>query len=113
MRIFLDEVSTRDLHTMLKEMRKLKGVSLSPSELGSWVLEFFFKTQFEKAKPEIAKRFTDFKKLVRDNLKTASSQEELIHSLKDTLMAAQTIKAIKKTTDKVEVKTNKEEIKDK
>lgn len=113
MRIFLNEVSTGHLQAMLKEMRKYKGVTMSPSELGSWALEFFSKTQFEKAKPEIAKSFTDFKKLVRDNLKNASSQEELIHSLRDSLAATQTNRGTKKITNVVEVKTNKEEIKDK
>lgn len=113
MRIFLNEVSTSQLQTMLKEMRKHKGVSLSPSELGSWVLEFFFKTQFERAKPEIAKHFTDFKKLVRDNLKNASSQEDLIRSLKDSLAVSQTNRGPRKPLDKSEMKTNKDEVKDK
>lgn len=113
MRIFLSEGATADLEAMLKEMRTCKGVSLSPSDLGSWAIEFFFKTQFEKAKPEIAKSFTDLKKLVQASLKTATSQEELIHSLRDSLATAQTNRAVKKTADKVETKTNKDEIKDK
>ncbi len=93
-----------------KRCVKTKGVTLSPSELGSWVLEYFFKTQFEKSRPEIAKHFTDFKKLVRDNLKNASSQEELIHSLKDSLAAAQANRSARKTVDKVDLKASKEEV---
>lgn len=112
-RIFLNETSTDCLKAMIKEMRKHKGVSLSPSELGSWILDFFFKTQFEKSKPEIIKSFTDFKKLVRDNLKGAISQEDFIHSLKDSLAIAQTNKGIKRTPAKNGIKTNLEELKDK
>ncbi len=114
MRIFLTEASTVQLQAMLKEMRKYKGVSLSPSDLASWVLEFFSKTQFEKTRPEIAKSFTNFKKLIRDNLKNASSQEELIRSLKDSLAVSQfNKKDTKNTLSTSEIKANKDEMKDK
>ena len=113
MRIFLTEGSTEHLLMMVKEMRAVKGVSLSPSDLGSWVVEFFFKTQFEKQRTEIANHFIDFKKLVLDSLKTASSQEELIHSLKDSLAVAHANRTPKKSVNKTEMKSNKDELKDK
>lgn len=40
MRNFLNEVRTSQLQAMLKEQQMYKGVSLCPSEVGSWVLEF-------------------------------------------------------------------------
>lgn len=95
---------------MLKEMRKHKGVSLSSSDLASWVVEYFFAAHFEKIKPQIAKSFTDLRKLLRDNLSSGASQEELMDSLRDSLAVTQTNRPMKKTTKVAEIKVNKNEV---
>ncbi len=113
-RILLDDLSTEHLQQMIKELRKIKGVSLSPSDLGSWIIAYFYSSQFEKQKPEIVKSFTNLKKLVRDNLKTAMTQEELILSLKSSLgSSVSNKKNQQRTNNKTEMKLTTEEIKEK
>jgi hypothetical protein len=113
-RILLDDQSTEHLQQMIKELKKVKGVSLSPSDLGSWIIVYFNSSQFEKQKPEIVKSFTNFKKLVRDNLKTAMTQEELILSLKSSLESSVSNKKNQqRNKNKTEMKLTTEEIKEK
>jgi len=112
-RIFLDEAATKSLQQMIKDLRKIKGVSVSPSDLGSWIVEHFYTLQFEKQKREMAKRFTNFKKLVRDNLKSATTQEELLLSLKDSLgTSVAGSKAQSRVKTKPPMKSNVDELKD-
>ena len=113
-RIFLDEAATKSLQQMIKDLRKIKGVSLSPSDLGSWIVERFYTLQYEKQKPEMAKKFTNFKKLVRDNLKLAATQEELLLSLKDSLgSSVASSKVQSRVKNKPLMKSNLDELKDK
>jgi len=113
-RILLDDLSTEHLQQMIKELRKIKGVSLSPSDLGSWIIAYFYSSQFEKQKSEIVTNFTNFKKLVRDNLKTSMTQEELILSLKNSLESSvSNKKGQQRVKNKLEMRSITEEIKEK
>lgn len=113
-RISLDEPTTEHLQQMIKELRKVKGVSLSPSDLGSWIIAHFYSSHFEKQKPEIVKEFTNFKKLVRDNLKTSITQEELILSLKNSLESSVSNKKTQqRARNKSELKSSIEDVKQK
>ena len=112
-RIFLTENATADLGLMLKELKQNRGAKASPSDMVSWIIEFFFKHHYEKSRPEMVKSFMDIKKLVQASLKTATSQEELIHSLRDSLALAHVNRPSKKVTSNNETKYNKEDIKEK
>jgi len=113
-RISLNESAKENLQQMIKELRKVKGVSLSPSDLGSWIVAHFYSSHFEKQKPEIVKEFTNFKKLVRDNLKTSMTQEELILSLKNSLESSVSNKKTQqRARNKSELKSSIEDVKQK
>lgn len=84
---------------MYGEVKKAKGVSVNPSELGSWIIESYSKSSFKKQQARIEKEFINFRKLVRDNLSGSASQEELLQSLKGSLAAAARTPKVKEPND--------------
>ena len=88
MRVILSSNAADDLKKMIKELKTNKGVSATPSEVTSWIVQDFGANHFKSSRSDMAKAFTNLSKLVRENLKKSASNEELIAALRESLAAS-------------------------
>jgi len=88
MRVILTSDAADELKKMIKELKTNKGVSVTPSEVTSWIVREYGANHFKSSRSNMTKAFTNLSKLVRENLKKSTSNEELIASLRESLAAS-------------------------
>tara|TARA_B110001454_G_scaffold219192_1_gene251124 strand:- start:11462 stop:11824 length:363 start_codon:yes stop_codon:yes gene_type:complete len=111
MRVILSSDAANDLKQMAKELKTNKGVSVTPSEITSWIVREFSSNHFESSKPFMIKAFTNLSKLVRENLKRSASNDELIAALRESLAASAMSKPPRRKSKGDSVSTAKADLK--
>jgi hypothetical protein len=77
-KVSLETEAADSIKQMIEQLKaESPGISISPSDLTSWILVRFRKSYFDKAAPMIANAHFNPKAYLREKLKTAQSKEEL------------------------------------